>query len=176
MSRQGLGQVKPGRARGPSLAAACLALAGCNAGAPPQAHVNAGGAYIVLPTIPGRPATLYFVLDAIAPDIARRGPRRLMGVTVEGAARAEMHSSMTMDGMASMRPLAFVPLPNGVTGFCPGGNHVMLFGLDGRIVHGATTRVHLRLDGGTHLDPDAMVVSVGEAVAAEAPFGCPQPG
>lgn len=155
------------------LALVLLACAGCDRGRVDKT-LDVGGAHIVLPPVPGRPATLYFVVDAAAPA-ANDKPRRLTSVTVEGASRAEMHRSMTMHGMARMRPLASVPLPEGVTRFCPGGNHVMLFGLDERIRPGARTRVHLRLDGGRHLDPDATVVSFGEEVSAEPPFSCTEP-
>lgn len=166
--RQGLGQVKRAAVARRLLLCAFLVLAGCDDGPP---HLSAGGAYIVMPPAPGRPATLYFVIDATNDPLA--GPlRRLVGVRVEGTAYAEMHRSMTVDGMAQMRPLRSLPLADGVTRFCPGGHHVMLFGLDERIKPGAQVRVHLKLNVGGHLDPDAMIVRMGDAVRADPPFDC----
>lgn len=165
--RQGLGQVKRRGARW-TFAAIVLtgALGGCDRAEAPRLSV--GGAHIVLPVVPGRPATLYFVIDAASVKSAQQ----IEGIVVEGAKRAEMHESITVGGMASMRPLAYVPIIEGLTRFCPGGNHVMLFGLDERLEAGLQTRVHIRLDDGHHLDPDAMVVPFGTRVAAEKPFGC----
>lgn len=167
MARQGLGQVT----RSALLAAAVLAAGGCDRGGRSGPRLDVGGAYIVLPAVPGHPAALYFVIDA--GDEAPSGPqRRIKGVKVEGAAYAEMHRSMTMHGMAQMRPLTSVPIGPGLTRFCPGGLHVMLFGMDGRLKPGARTRVHLRMSSRKHLDPDAVVVELGEAVQADPPFDC----
>lgn len=132
-------------------------------------RLDVGGAYIVLPAVPGRPGTLYFTIDA---GDAAAGPRSIKGVKVEGVAFAEMHRSMTSHGMSRMRPLTSVTVGPGLTRFCPGGLHVMLFGMEPRLKAGARTRVHLRMSNGRHLDPDATVVRLGEAVRAEPPFDC----
>lgn len=139
----------------------------------PPPGLAVGGAHVVLPAIPGRPGVAYFAIDATS--MAGEALPHIRGVSVEGAARAEMHQSMTSHGMAQMRPLATVPLAAGVTRFCPGGLHVMLFDLDERLKAGAQTRIHIALSNGRHLDPDARVVALGEAVSAQAPFGCDAP-
>ena len=163
--RQGLGQVN----RATLIACAVLASAACDERRGPRLDV--GGAHIVLPAVPGRPGTLYFVIDAgDEPPVGAQ--RRIKGVKVEGAAYAEMHRSMTMHGMARMRPLTSVNVESGLVRFCPGGLHVMLYGLDARLKPGASTRVHIRMNNGKHLDPDAMVVALGEGVRAEPPFNC----
>jgi len=134
-------------------------------------RLDIGGAYIVLPAVPDRPGTLYFVIDA-GNEPPSGGQPSIRGVKVEGVAYAEMHRSMTVHGMAAMRPLTSVPIRSGLTRFCPGGLHVMLFGIEPRLKPGARIRVHVRLSGGKHLDPDATVVALGEAVRADPPFNC----
>lgn len=132
--------------------------------------LGVGGAHVVLPAVPGRPGTAYFVIDArVFGDEPLPSIRE---VRVEGAGRTEMHQSMTSHGMARMRPMETVPLVNGITRFCPGGLHVMLFDLDRRLVPGAQTRIHVALSNGRHLDPDARVVVMGDTVKAEAPYEC----
>ncbi len=163
--RQGLGEVNSAAL----IACAVLASAGCDRRTGPRLDV--GGAHIVLPAVPGRPGTLYFVIDA-GDEPPAGAQRRINGVKVEGAAYAEMHRSMTVHGMSQMRPLTSVAIGPGLTRFCPGGLHVMLFGLDPSLKAGARTRVHLRMSDGRHLDPDAMVVSIGESVRADPPFNC----
>lgn len=170
--RQGLGQVnRAALLASPVLAAGVLAVAGCDQAGRRGPRLDVGGAYIVLPAVPERPGTLYFVIDA-GDEPPAGAQRRIKGVKVEGAAYAEMHRSMTMDGMARMRPLTSVPIEIGLTRFCPGGLHVMLYGIEPRLKPGTRTRVHLRMNDGKHLDPDATVVSLGESVRAEPPFDC----
>lgn len=167
MARQALGHVNR------RIAAALLlfsTVSSCERAAP---SLGVGGAYVVLPAIPGRPGTAYFAVDASS--FGGDPLPAIRGVRVEGAGRAEIHQSMTMHGMARMRPLATVPLAAGVTRFCPGGLHVMIFDLDERLQPGAQTRIHIALSNGRHLDPDARVVALGDTVKAEAPFNCGDP-
>lgn len=167
--RQGLGQVKMiARLAGAGL---LVMSAGCGPRGT-SAGEGVSGAYMVLPAIPGRPGTLYFVIDATASDPAVGERRRLMGVEVEGVARAEMHETMTMAGMTSMAPMTEVPLPDGIHRFCPGGRHVMLFGIDPALKAGATAQVRLRLDGGRTLNPRALVLALGERPRADTPNDC----
>lgn len=164
MARQALVQVNP-------RAVAALLLFGTAVGCDrPPPSLGVGGAHVVLPAIPGRPGTAYFVIDATS--FAGEPLPRIQRVSVEGAGRAEMHQSMTSHGMAQMRPLSAVPLAADVTRFCPGGLHVMLFDLDERLKPGAQTRIHVALSNGRHLDPDARVVALGDEVKAEAPYDC----
>ena len=168
MARQALGHVNR------RLAGVLLLFGTVSACERQPPSLGVGGAHVVLPAIPGRPGTAYFVIDAGA--FGDEPLPYVRGVRVEGAGRAEMHQSMTMHGMARMRPLATVPLAAGVTRFCAGGLHVMLFDLDERLKPGAQTRIHVALSNGRHLDPDARVVALGDTVRAEAPYDCSVPG
>jgi len=164
LARQALGQVNR------RIAAALLLFGTVSSCERAEPSLGVGGAHVVLPAIPGRPGTAYFVIDAGA--FGDDPLPYIRHVRVEGVGRAEMHQSMTMHGMARMRPLATVPLTAGVTRFCPGGLHVMLFDLDERLTPGAQTRIHVALSNGRHLDPDARVVALGDTVHAEAPYDC----
>jgi copper(I)-binding protein len=62
---------------------------------------------------------------------------KLIGVASPIAERVEMHTHMMMDGMMMMHQLAAVEVPaNGILEFKPGGNHIMLIGLEHSLLEG----------------------------------------
>ena len=62
---------------------------------------------------------------------------KLIGVASPIAERVEMHTHMMMDGMMMMHQLAAVEVPaNGILEFKPGGNHIMLIGLEHTLLEG----------------------------------------
>jgi len=136
------------------IAAALLALCGCgNSGrdadiiAPPYVRLAAG---------PGRPAAAYLAVPI-------RGDRgALISVTAPRAARVEMHESMHAGTMASMRPIARIPLRDGeMLAFSPGGRHLMLFGLDPAVRPGGQLRLVLNFEQGPPLPLDVAVIAAG---------------
>jgi copper(I)-binding protein len=133
---------------------AALALASC--GGPKEVTVDHG--WVRLPVVPGRPGAAYFTLHG-----GKTGAI-LIGVSSPDAKSAEMHESMTMNGVSSMAPLTQAVAPaGGAARFAPGGKHVMLFGLKPGIAPGGTVRLHLALADGKAIDYAA------KAVAATAP-------
>lgn len=111
-----------------------------------------------LPAVAGRPGAAYFTLHSGA--IAAT----LTGVSASGAERAELHQSMTsMGAMASMEPVATVPVPagGGVT-FAPGGLHVMLFGLDPALRPGGQITLTLRFADNSTTQAAARLVAAGD--------------
>lgn len=76
-----------------------------------------------------------------------RGARgdRLLSVSCECAARAELHDMRSQDGVMIMRalPYGMAPAPTGVLRLSPSGAHIMLVGLAAPLTDGA--RVPLRL-------------------------------
>ena len=115
-----------------------------------------GDARVQLPVVSGRPGTAYFTLSQ-----ASGAPRKLVGVSVELAGRAEMHE--TKGG--SMAPVAEVPLePGKAVKFEPGGLHVMLFDLDPKLRFQKQVAVTITLDDGGKATADAPVTTIAEAM------------
>ena len=64
---------------------------------------------------------------------------RLTGVSSPVAARVELHSHEMRDGVMRMRRIDAVPVPgNAAAELKPGGRHVMLIGLTGKLKQGGT--------------------------------------
>lgn len=134
---------------------AALSVGGCTA--KPAAELRAEEPWVRLAAVAGRPAAAYFVLHGGATA------DRVTGIESPSAARAELHSGGMMEGMATMRPMDGVDLPaGGRVAFAPGGDHVMLFGVDPAIKAGATMPLRLRFRSGAALDAVARVIAAGD--------------
>ncbi|MEZ5744538.1 MAG: copper chaperone PCu(A)C [Sphingomonadaceae bacterium] len=153
-----------------SLAAASLALAGCQqeAAAPeadgaaaevagPEAKpgVTISDAKLVLPVVAGRPGAVYFnVTNDSDAQVA------IAGVYVEGAETAEMHE--TTGG--SMQKVEKATLDAGVSfAFAPGGHHVMAFDLDEGLKAGGTTEMTITFADGDKASIPLAIEARGEA-------------
>jgi copper(I)-binding protein len=140
--------------RAPLVVLPALLLAGC--GGPKQVEVD--HAWVRLPPVAGHPAAAYFDVEG-GPSTAT-----LVAISTPQAAKAQMHESRTVNGMATMVPLARVDVPAGHTiKFEPGGKHVMLFDLAPSVKPGGTITLHVRFADGHALDVPA------QALAASAP-------
>lgn len=112
--------------------------------------------YVRLAAVPGRPAAGYLAL----PVHGDRGA--LVSVASPQAGRVEMHETMASGTMASMRPIARLPVRDGeMLAFSPGGRHLMLFDLDPAIRPGGRIRLILTFERGTPLPLDAHVIAAG---------------
>lgn len=98
---------------------ASLMLVACGDG---PAELGVERAIVRLSPDPAAPSVAYFTVKGGPTD------DRLIAVTPV-VIRTEIHESMTMDGMAIMKPIAGgVPVPaNSTIQFEQGGKHVMLF-------------------------------------------------
>lgn len=113
-------------------------------------------AIVRLPAVSGSPGVAYF-------NIAQgSGPaRKIAGVYVEGVERAEMHETVTENGVSSMRPAKDVPLEAGKTAaFKPGGLHIMLFGVADTLKAGDTTEITVTLDNGDKVSVPAKIENI----------------
>ena len=145
-----------------------LLLLSCNREAPApaptqtvEATVETPGialsdARVQLPIVSGRPGAAYFTLNQ-----ASGAPRKLIGVAVDLAGRAEMHE--TKGG--SMAPVEEVPLePGKAVKFEPGGLHVMLFDLDPKLRFQKEVALTITLDDGGKATAQAPVTTVAETM------------
>ena len=136
------------------LAAACVGLwlSGCQG---EKAPFLLSDAQVALPAVKSNPGAAYFTL---ANNTERAVT--LIGVTVAGAERAEMHE--TKGG--AMTPLAKAEVPaNGTLTFAPSGRHVMVFGVPASLAPGAKVDLSLTLADGRKVATDAEVVAPGMA-------------
>jgi copper(I)-binding protein len=142
------------RAKAGTALALAASLAGCSA----PTRVTVDDAWIRLPAAPGRPAAAYFTLHG--------GPSNatLISASADIAVRAEMHESMTgAGGMASMKPLASVPVPaKADVTFAPGGRHVMLFDINAKAKVGRIYNLTLSFGNGGRIYVPAMTVGAAD--------------
>jgi copper(I)-binding protein len=154
------------------LSALALGLAGCgqNASEPPTAAsesadatpesapgITLTDAVVRLPVMAGSPGAAYFTVSQ-----GSGAPRRIAGVYVEGAERAEMHETVTENGVSSMKPVKDVGIEPGKTvEFKPGGMHVMLFDIADTLKVGGTTEVTITLDNGDKASVPARIEALG---------------
>ena len=93
------------------------------------------------------------------------GADRLIGARTKAARNAELHASVTSDGVVEMRHLDALPIASSATvELAPGGTHVMLVGLGAQ------------LEPGEHLELTLIFATAGEIavdVAVVDPRGPP---
>ena len=152
-----------------AVTALALALAGCGSNQPQPSPSQAAeaapetppgitlsDARIQLPLVSGRPGAAYFTLSQ-----ANGAPRKVVGVAVEMAGRAEMHE--TKGG--TMAPVSEVEIGPGKTvKFAPGGYHVMLFDLDPKLRFAKDAELTVTFDGGDKASARAPVATMQEAM------------
>lgn len=116
------------------------------------------GAWVRLPAATGRPAAGYFTLKG--GDSADR----LVAATSPRAERIELHSMVMHNGVMRMRAETGFDVPaGGALAFAPGGNHLMLFGLDSKLKPGDRIPVTLRFQSGATLGFEAEARAVTAA-------------
>ena len=141
---------------------AAIALGGCSGSekAPPRdsASLGVSDAWIRLSPVPNSPSAAYFTLHG------GKAAEQLTAVTSPQVQRSEMHETMAGDhAMSMMAPLRQVAVPAGGTvTFAPGGNHVMLFGLDPAASAGREVRLDFAFASGRTLSAKARVRAMGD--------------
>jgi copper(I)-binding protein len=138
----------------PLAAIALAALAGCDRGSE-KTGIVIENAYVRLPAVPGRPGAGYFRMEA------RDDRGALTGVTSPQARRIEMHETVTSGGMASMRPIARVPVEDEIR-FEPGGRHLMLFEIDPEVQAGGRIQLEFQFEKGQPVTLAADVRRAGD--------------
>lgn len=109
-----------------TMAAAALALAGCeeNLGQGPVLRIASG--HIEMSANPDAPSVAYFTVKG------GTQPVELVAVTADAAQRVEMHESVKgADGLTEMKPLTRVAIPaRSTVEFEQGGKHAMVWGVN----------------------------------------------
>ena len=155
-----------------AVTALAFALAGCGSNQPqpspsqaaeaaPEAPpgITLSDARIQLPLVSGCPGAAYFTVSQ-----ANGAPRKVVGVAVEMAGRAEMHE--TKGG--TMAPVTEVEIGPGKTvKFAPGGYHVMLFDLDPKLRFAKDAELTVTFDGGDKASARAPVTTMQEQMDTE---------
>ncbi|WP_421847629.1 copper chaperone PCu(A)C [Novosphingobium sp.] len=112
---------------------------------------------IKLPAVPGNPGVLYFTIQQSA-----GAANTLVAVHVDGAERAEMHETKTVNGVSSMDPVSAVTFSESQPAeFKPGSYHVMLFKLADTVKPGKDVEVTFTLANGDKVSTFAKVEEVG---------------
>ena len=152
-----------------AVTALALTVAGCGSGEPqpspsqaaeaaPEAPpgITLSDARIQLPLVSGRPGAAYFTVSQ-----ANGAPRKIVGVAVEMAGRAEMHQ--TKGG--TMTPVGEIEVGPGKTiKFAPGGYHVMLFDLDPKLRFAKDAELTVTFDGGDKASARAPVTTMADTM------------
>ena len=87
-------------------------------------------------------------------------PETLVGVSTAAAAKAQLHSHTSVDGMMRMRPVESLTIAPGKTlVFESGSYHIMLLGVEPSIATDDTVELTLELDGGKTAQIMARAVS-----------------
>lgn len=153
----------------PAIILAMLALAGCQQQpaekqAGPQAAATANGpdakpglalqaGRLVLPAVKGNPGAAYFMLDNASGKTAV-----LAALTIDGAAKAEMHRTegSKMEGVERLEIA-----PGTSLAFEPGKLHVMVFGLDAKLQADGQTEMTLTFADGDKLSAPLKIEAPG---------------
>lgn len=122
------------------LCAAALLQQGCSGTDDPP--LVASEARVFAP-LPGRAATVAYL------DLENRSskPVTLHGASSPAFARAELHETVILDGVASMRPLPSIVVdPGSRLQFAPGGRHIMLSDPLKALLPGGSVTLQLHYD------------------------------
>lgn len=125
-----------------ALIAALIATASCGDGRDAGADRTPDEGFIRLPAQGSDISAAYFSIVGETDD-------RLIAASVEGVERTELHTVIEEDGIMKMRPVDGYAVRAGEPLVLePGGNHLMLFGLDTTLMGGETRKVTLTFESG----------------------------
>lgn len=147
------------------LTASALSLAACQAEKDPAPAASSAPdakpglavseARLVLPAVSGNPGAAYFTLANQG-----SGTAALAAVSIDGAAKAEMHQTQ---GNA-MTPVDRVDVAPGTSiSFEPGKMHVMAFELDPKLKAGSSTEMTLTFADGDKISAQLKIEAAGAA-------------
>jgi copper(I)-binding protein len=141
----------------PAAGLALLFLSACGSNGSEKPGVE--DVHVRLAAVADRPAAGYFTLKGSRVD------DRLLRIDSAVVNKIELHESGMSGSLMTMRQMADVPLPAGVTvKFAPGGNHAMLYGVDKRITPGTAIPMLFTFKSGAKIEVEAKTVGAGEDI------------
>lgn len=97
------------------------------------------------------------------------GADRLLSITTEAAASAQLHETKEVDGVIKMLPVEALEIPeNGTVEMKPGGLHIMLMGLNAPLKQGETLKLQLTFEQAGVIDVEAQIGEVAADAHAHA--------
>lgn len=118
-----------------------------------DAAVVARDGWVRMPAPSKTDAAFYVVLENHSPQ-----RRKVVSVSTDAAATAEMHEMKMVKMTMVMTPVAEIAIPaKGKTSLSENGLHIMLFGLKARPAVGDMINVTLKLDDGSTVPVTATV-------------------
>jgi copper(I)-binding protein len=143
-----------------------LAISACSSGADEAvvdetpdgvAGLEISDASMRLPPVEGNPAAIYFTASLTGEDNIS-----IRKADVEGAANAQIHETVDVDGKATMGESLPVLVKAGESVvFEPGGRHIMAFDLAPDMNVGGTTEVTLTIAGGDKHSFEVPIMAAG---------------
>lgn len=143
-----------------------LSLFGSGGAISATAAPTVSEAWVRLPAAAGRPGAGYLVVSG------KNAADALVAASAAKADRVEIHSMAMVDGVMRMRAEPSLPVPaNGKLMLAPGGNHLMLFGLDPALKPGDQIAITLTFASGAKVEARAQARSAAgqPQAAAQAP-------
>jgi copper(I)-binding protein len=131
----------------------CAATLSVMVSAAQDAALVSRDAWVRVPLPSKTDTALYLVLENHSAE-----KRKVVSVSSDAAASAEMHEMKMVKMTMVMTPLTEIPIPaKGKTSLNESGMHIMLFGLKTRPAVGDMINVTLKLDDGTTVPVTATV-------------------
>lgn len=107
-------------------------------------------------TIPGRPAAGYMTVRN-----AGGAADTIVSVSSPLAKRIELHTHLMEGGVMKMRQIEELEVPtNGTAEFKPGGNHLMVFGVDESVTPGDAISVTVTFEKAGAIEVEFLVKSI----------------
>jgi copper(I)-binding protein len=141
---------------------ACSAVAALMLGVPGCGTRSASGVEVSRVVIPApaedSPAAMYAMFDNRS-----RAADTLFSVSSPAAERVQLHEQLQHDGGMTMQPLPMLPIPaHKRVRLAPGGAHVMLTGVRGRLTPGDSVRATFHFRNAGDVPVWAHVVSYAD--------------
>ncbi|MBC8035836.1 MAG: copper chaperone PCu(A)C [Rhizobiales bacterium] len=97
---------------------------------------------------------------------------RLLSITTDGAAMAQLHETKSLDGVISMSAVEILELPPGQTAeMKPGGLHIMLMGLKAPLKKGGTLSLDLNFEKAGKITVEVPIEGVAATGSGQASGG-----
>lgn len=139
-------------------ASALVAAASLAACTPPakQPVLNIHGAETTVAAVEGNPSAVYFTINGGPEDV------KLLAILAPQAQRAEIHESLSENGVVSMKKLTSVDVPaKSRIAFQRGGKHLMVWGINPTAVKAGTMPLTFVFSNNDRIAADVKINPAG---------------